>query len=78
MAKSGPKAGMEGTVEGAKGKAKQIAGAVTGDDGLEREGQAQRRKAAAQRDVAANEAKADKSRVEARAHEAEQAAQQRR
>ena len=48
------------------------------DDRLRREGEAQQDKARAQRDVATKEAEADKARGEAKAHEAEQAANQRR
>jgi len=73
---SGPEAGVKGVVEGAKGKLKEVAGAVTGDDSLKREGAAQQDKAEAQRDVAAKEAEADKSRAAAEAHEAEQRANQ--
>jgi uncharacterized protein YjbJ (UPF0337 family) len=50
---SGPKAGVEGAVEDVKGRAKEAVGAVTGDESLKREGEAQQDKAAAQRDVAA-------------------------
>ena len=55
---SGPKAGVEGVVEDVKGRAKEAAGAVTGDESLKQEGEAQQDKAAAQRDVAAKEAEA--------------------
>jgi uncharacterized protein YjbJ (UPF0337 family) len=73
---SGPKAGVEGVVEDVKGRAKEAAGAVTGDESLKQEGEAQQDKAAAQRDVAAKEAEAEKARAEARAAEAEQRAHQ--
>jgi uncharacterized protein YjbJ (UPF0337 family) len=76
MADSGPKAGAKGAVEGVKGKAKEAVGAVTGDDTLKREGQAQQDKADSQREVAAKEAEADKARAQAKAHEAEQRANQ--
>ena len=59
---SGPKAGVEGVVEDVKGRAKEAVGAVTGDESLKREGEAQQDKAAAQRDVAAKEAEAEKAR----------------
>jgi uncharacterized protein YjbJ (UPF0337 family) len=73
---SGPEAGAKGLVEGIKGKAKEVAGAVSGNDRLEREGEAQQDKADAQRDVAKKEAQADEARAEAAAHEAEQRSQQ--
>jgi uncharacterized protein YjbJ (UPF0337 family) len=73
---SGPKAGAKGVVEDVKGKAKEVIGRVTDDPNLEREGEAQQDKAAAERDVAAHEAKAEKARAEAAAREAEQRAQQ--
>ena len=69
---TGPEAGVKGVVEGVKGKAKEIIGVVTGKDELRREGEAQGEKAGALRDVAVKEAEADKARVEAKAHEAEQ------
>ncbi len=69
---SGPESGVKGVVEDLKGKAKSAAGAVTGDDDMQREGEAQQRKAEADRDVARKEADAEKSRAESEAHEAEQ------
>jgi uncharacterized protein YjbJ (UPF0337 family) len=69
---TGPEAGVKGVVEGVKGKAKEVVGAVTGNEELRREGEAQGEKADALRDVAVKEAEADKARVEAKAHEAEQ------
>ncbi len=77
MAKqSGPEAGLKGAVEGAKGKAKQVAGVVTDNEELQREGRAQQEKAGAERDVARHEAAAEKARAEAAAREAEQRAHQ--
>ena len=76
MGDTGPEAAAKGVVEDVKGKAKEAVGAVTGNDDLEREGEAQQSKADAKRDVAENEAKAEKSRAEAEAHEAEQRAAQ--
>jgi uncharacterized protein YjbJ (UPF0337 family) len=73
---SGPAAGIKGVVEDVKGKAKEAAGALTGDDDLKQEGAAQQDKAEAQREVAAKEAEAEKARAEAAAHEAEQRTQQ--
>lgn len=74
--KTGPEAGIKGAVEDVKGKAKEAAGAVTGDDELRREGSAQQDKAAAEREVAANEAQAERARAKAEAHEAEQRSHQ--
>ena len=73
---TGPEAGIKGVVEGVKGKVKEAVGAVTGKDELRREGEAQGEKAAALREVAIKEAQADKARIEAEAHEAEQRAHQ--
>ena len=69
---TGPEAGVKGVAEGVKGKAKEVIGAVTGNKELRREGEAQGEKAGALRDVVVKEAQADKARVEAKAHEAEQ------
>ena len=69
---TGPQAGVKGVVEGVKGKVKEVVGAVAGKEELRREGEAQGKKAAALRDVAVKEAEADKARVEAKGHEAEQ------
>ena len=73
---SGPEAGAKGIVEDIKGKAKDAVGNLTGNEDLEREGEAQQAKADAQRDVAAKEAEADKARAEAKAQEAQQRANQ--
>ena len=73
---SGPEAGVKGIVEEVKGKAKEAAGVITGNTDLEKEGEAQQRKADAERDVAQHEAEAERSRAEAAAHEADQRAHQ--
>ena len=73
---SGPEAGVKGVVEDVKGKAKEAAGVVTGEEDLEREGEAQQDKAAAQREVAEKEAEAERARAESEGHEAEQRSQQ--
>ena len=73
---SGPTSGAKGVAEELKGKAKEAVGAVTGDEDLEREGEAQQEKADAQRDVAKHEAEADVARAEAKAREAEQRSRQ--
>ena len=67
---SGPEAGVEGVVEDMKGRAKEAAGAVSGNESLTQEGQAQQDKAAALRDAAAKEAEAEKARAQATAAEA--------
>jgi uncharacterized protein YjbJ (UPF0337 family) len=76
MADSGPKAGAKGVVEDVKGKVKEVAGNVSGNENLRDEGKAQQDKAANQREVAEHEAKADKARAEAQADEARQRAAQ--
>jgi len=73
---SGPEAGAKGIVEDVKGKAKDAIGNLTGNEDLEREGEAQQAKADAQRDVAAKEGEAEKARAEAKAQEAQQRANQ--
>jgi len=78
MEKSGPREGAEGVIEGLKGRAKETVGAITDDERLKREGEAQQDKARAQRDAAAKEAEAEKARAAAKAHETEQAAHQKR
>lgn len=75
---SGPAAGLSGIVEDVKGKAKEVAGTVTGNERLQDEGQAQQDKAAADREVAAKEAAAEKARAQANVAEAEQRAAQER
>jgi uncharacterized protein YjbJ (UPF0337 family) len=74
---TGPGAAVSGVVEDLKGRAKEAAGAVRGDDELREEGRAQQDKASAERDVATKEAEADAARAKASAHEAEQRAHQR-
>lgn len=73
---SGPESGIKGVVEDTKGKLKEAAGTVTGNDSLKREGEAQQDKAEAQREVAQKEAAAEKARAKAEAHEARQRAEQ--
>jgi uncharacterized protein YjbJ (UPF0337 family) len=73
---SGSEPDVEGVVEEVKGRAKEAAGAVTGDESLKQEGEAQQGKAAALRDLAAKEAEAEKARAKARAAEAEQQSHQ--
>jgi uncharacterized protein YjbJ (UPF0337 family) len=73
---SGPEAGIKGIVENVKGTAKEAAGAIAGNDRLEREGEAQQSKAQAQQEVARKEADASEARAEAQAQEAEQRANQ--
>ncbi len=75
---SGPEEAIKGVVEDAKGKAKEVAGSVTGRDDLVREGQAQQDKADAQRDVAEREAEAESARAGAEAAEERQESAQRK
>ena len=73
---SGPNAGAEGVAEDMKGRVKEAVGAVSGNESLTQEGQAQQDKAAALRDAAAKEAEAEKARAQAAAAEAEQRSRQ--
>jgi uncharacterized protein YjbJ (UPF0337 family) len=73
---SGPESGLKGVVEDVKGKVKEAAGALAGNDELKREGAAQQEKADAQQEVAVKEAEAEKARAEAIAREAEQKSHQ--
>ena len=73
---TGPEAGAKGVIEGAKGKVKEVAGALTGKDELKREGEAQQAKADSQREVATKEAEAEKARAQAAVHEAEERSHQ--
>jgi uncharacterized protein YjbJ (UPF0337 family) len=74
--KNGAAEGIEGIVEGAKGKVKEVVGAVAGRDDLRREGQAQQDKADAQREAAEKEAEAESARAAAKVNEARQRAEQ--
>jgi uncharacterized protein YjbJ (UPF0337 family) len=73
---SGPEAGAKGLVEDVKGKVKEGAGTLTGNDSLKREGSAQQDKAESQREVAGKEAEAEKARAKAEADESRQRAEQ--
>ncbi|MBV8949697.1 MAG: CsbD family protein [Actinobacteria bacterium] len=73
---SGPEAGAKGVVEEVKGRVKEAAGTVTGNERLKGEGRAQQDKADAEREVAGKEAEAEKARAKAEAKEAEQRAHQ--
>ena len=72
---SGPEEAVKGVVEGVKGKAKEVIGAVTGRDDLQREGQAQQDKADSQREAAQKEAEAEAARAAAKASEAREKAE---
>ncbi len=74
--RSGPSEGAKGVVEELKGRFKEAAGAITGDDSKIREGQAQQDKAGAQREVAEKEAAAERARAEADVHEARERSHQ--
>ena len=67
--KSGPQEGVEGAVEGIKGKAKEAVGTVTGRSDMTEEGKAQQDKADAQKDAAQKEAEAESARSGAKAAE---------
>jgi uncharacterized protein YjbJ (UPF0337 family) len=73
---SGPEAGAKGVVEEVKGRAKEAAGTLTGNERMKDEGRAQQQKADAQREVAEKEAAAEKARARSEAKEAEQRANQ--
>lgn len=73
---TGPKEGVRGVVEDVKGKAKEAAGAVSGQDDLSREGRAQQDKAQAQRDAAEKEAQAESARGSAKASESREQSHQ--
>jgi uncharacterized protein YjbJ (UPF0337 family) len=73
---SGSEAGVKGVTEDIKGKAKEAVGAVTDNESLKTEGQAQQDKANADREVAAKEAEAEKARGQAAAAAAEERAHQ--
>ena len=66
---TGPQAAAKSVAEDVKGKVKEAAGALAGQDELKREGEAQQAKASAQRDIAAKEGEAEKARAEAKVHE---------
>lgn len=74
--KSGPQEGVEGAVEGIKGKAKEAVGTVTGRSDLTEEGKAQQDKADAQKDAAQKEAEAESARSGAKAAEKREEANQ--
>ena len=75
---SGPEEAGRGIIEDAKGRIKEAAGTVAGDDKLKREGQAQQDKAAAARQAAGKEAQAEVHRASEQAAEARQRAAQKR
>ena len=74
---SGPRSAIEGAAESVKGKVKEVAGRVGGDEERELEGIEQQKKAEAERDVAAKEAQAETARAEADIHETGQRSHQR-
>ena len=73
---SGPAEAVKGVVEGVKGKAKEVAGAVTGRDDLYREGKAQQDKADAQRNAAKRKPRPKAARGAAKVAEERQKAEQ--
>jgi uncharacterized protein YjbJ (UPF0337 family) len=76
MSENAGKTGAKGIVEDLKGKAKEVAGNVTDNDRLRKEGEAQQDKARSEREVAEHEAKADAARAEAQTNEARQRSHQ--
>lgn len=62
--------------EDIKGRAKEAAGAISGDESLKKEGEAQQDKASAQERAARKEREAEAARSEAAAHESEERSQQ--
>ncbi|MET9487035.1 CsbD family protein [Nocardia sp. NPDC006630] len=74
--KSGSREGIEGVAEDVKGRIKEAAGAVLGDDDLRQEGRSQQDKAESQREAAKHEALAEKDRAQADLEEARQRAHQ--
>jgi uncharacterized protein YjbJ (UPF0337 family) len=73
---SGPEAGAKGIVEDVKGRAKEAAGSLTGNDTVKSEGRAQQDKAEAEREVAGKESEAEEARAKPAAKEAEQRSHQ--
>ena len=73
---TGPAAAVDSVVEDVKGKAKEVAGRIGGNEESEKEGQAQQAKAGAQREVAEKEAQAEKARADAKAHELDERSHQ--
>lgn len=69
---SGPEEAVKGTVEGIKGKAKEVGGSIVGRDDIVKEGKAQQDKADAERDAAKKEAQAESARAGADAAEKRQ------
>ena len=67
---------MPDPIEDVKGRVKEAAGVITGSKSLEREGEAQRDKAAAKEDAARAEERADQARERAAAAEARERSHQ--
>jgi uncharacterized protein YjbJ (UPF0337 family) len=68
------KSRLEGIIEAVKGKTRQVVGALSNNDRLQKQGEARAHKAAGHRDVAAKEARASKARLD----EADEAAHESR
>jgi uncharacterized protein YjbJ (UPF0337 family) len=66
----------EKITEKLKGTAKEVAGQVTGDENLERAGQAQQEKARKEEEAEAKEAEAAKAKQQAAGHKGEQKARE--
>jgi uncharacterized protein YjbJ (UPF0337 family) len=65
-----------GEGEDIKGRVKEAAGALSDNDSLEREGEAQQGKAASEKEARAKQAEADEARADAAGDEAAQRANQ--
>jgi uncharacterized protein YjbJ (UPF0337 family) len=76
MPDNGGEAGFKGVVEDVKGKVKEVAGNVTDNENLRKEGAAQQDKARDDREVAEHEAKAEAARAKSEKDEARQRAHQ--
>lgn len=74
LGRSGPREAVSATAEKVKGKLKTVAGSITGDDEMRREGEVQQDKADHQARAAKEEAKAEGARAKARVAEDQQRA----
>jgi uncharacterized protein YjbJ (UPF0337 family) len=74
LEKTGPQSAASATAEKVKGAVKEGVGSIVGNQDLRREGSAQQDKAASEKDVAKEEAKAEQSRAKANTAERAQRA----
>ncbi|MFF0490291.1 microaggregate-binding protein 1 [Nocardia sp. NPDC003482] len=75
--KGGIREGFEGAVEDVKGKAKEAAGTVLGNENLRDEGRTQQDRADSQQEAAKKEAEAEKERAKAEVKKQQEQAYQR-